>query len=281
MIRRRSRPGRGPCPTTRSLVRSRPRPPRRPVLRHGPRRRPGPTRRHALYVRGDLAAHRHRHRHRRRTRPPGSRQRRDPRQAARPTPHHYRRLPRRTRQRQLPAPPCRGPTRLLLLGCRRTAPLPTHRARLRLARRPLGGGSGGDGVVSWGDARIGNVGYDGFEPAAVFDCEMAALGPRELDLGWLVYLHRFFQDRTESGGEPGLPDFLRRDRVESRYARLTGHRPRHMEFHTLSAALRHAVVMLRVAYRQVYFGEIPAPAGADGLILHRDTLEAMLAGRYR
>lgn len=53
-----------------------------------------------------------------------------------------------------------------------------------------------------------------------------------------------------------------------------------MEFHTLYAALRHAIVMLRVAYRQVHFGEVPVPADADALILHRDTLEAMIEGRY-
>ncbi|MFF9783786.1 phosphotransferase family protein [Streptomyces nigrescens] len=138
----------------------------------------------------------------------------------------------------------------------------------------------GETVLTWGDARIGNIVYDGFEPAAVLDWEMAALGPRELDLGWMVFLHRFFQDLTESGGKPGLPDFLSRDRVESRYAALTGHPPRDMDFHTLYAALRHAIVMLRVAYRQVHFGEIPVPADADALILHRDALEAMIGGRY-
>jgi aminoglycoside phosphotransferase (APT) family kinase protein len=41
----------------------------------------------------------------------------------------------------------------------------------------------GPNVLSWGDARIGNVMYQDFEPVAVFDWEMAALGPRELDLG--------------------------------------------------------------------------------------------------
>ncbi|MFC9736960.1 phosphotransferase family protein [Streptomyces noursei] len=138
----------------------------------------------------------------------------------------------------------------------------------------------GDTVLTWGDARIGNIVYDGFEPAAILDWEMAALGPRELDLGWMIYLHRFFQDLTRSGGQHGLPELLRRDRVEDRYAALTGHPPRAMEFHTLYAALRHAIVMLRVAYRQVHFGEVPVPADPDGLILHRDTLEAMLAGRY-
>ncbi|MFH9425032.1 phosphotransferase family protein [Streptomyces sp. NPDC017529] len=135
-------------------------------------------------------------------------------------------------------------------------------------------------VMTWGDARIGNIVYDGFAPAAVLDWEMAALGPRELDLGWMIYLHRFFQDLTESGGQYGLPGLLRRDRVEERYARLTGHEPRAMDFHTLYAALRHAVVMLRVASRQVHFGEVPAPADPDALIMHRATLEAMIEGRY-
>ncbi|MEU6826495.1 phosphotransferase family protein [Streptomyces atriruber] len=141
----------------------------------------------------------------------------------------------------------------------------------------------GEPVLNWGDARIGNIIYDGFEPAAVLDWEMAALAPREVDLGWTVYLHRFFQDLTVSFGQPGLPDFQRRDRIEATYARLTGHTPRDMDFHTLYAALRHAIVMLRVAYRQVHFGEAAVPASAqdaDKLILHHDSLAAMVQGTY-
>ncbi|MDI3406562.1 phosphotransferase family protein [Streptomyces cavernicola] len=135
-------------------------------------------------------------------------------------------------------------------------------------------------VLNWGDARIGNVIYDGFAPAAVLDWEMAALAPREVDLGWTVYLHRFFQDLTVSFGQPGLPEFLRRDRIEARYAQLTGHTPRDMDFYTLYAALRHAVVMLRVAYRQVHFGEAAVPDDPDRLILHHDSLTAMVQGSY-
>ncbi|MFI7319201.1 phosphotransferase family protein [Streptomyces venezuelae] len=141
----------------------------------------------------------------------------------------------------------------------------------------------GDAVLNWGDARIGNIVYDGFEPAAVLDWEMAAFAPREVDLGWTVYLHRFFQDLTVGFGQPGLPDFQRRDRVEAAYARLTGHTPRDMDFYTLYAALRHAIVMLRVAYRQVHFGEAapPTDAGAaDTLILHHDSLAALVQGTY-
>ncbi|MFE7273100.1 phosphotransferase family protein [Streptomyces sp. NPDC057623] len=138
----------------------------------------------------------------------------------------------------------------------------------------------GTPVLNWGDARIGNVVYDGFEPAAVLDWEMAALAPREVDLGWTVYLHRFFQDLTVAFGQRGLPDFLRRDRVEARYAELTGHTPRDMDFHTLYAALRHAIVMLRIAYRQAHFGEVAVPADPDTLILHHGRLRAMVQGSY-
>lgn len=138
----------------------------------------------------------------------------------------------------------------------------------------------GDAVLNWGDARIGNIVFDGFEPAAVLDWEMAALAPREVDLGWTIYLHRFFQDLTVSFGQPGLPGFLRRDRVAERYAELTGHTPRDMDFYTLYAALRHAVVMLRVAYRQVHFGEAAVPDDPDTLILHHASLRAMVQGSY-
>ncbi|MGX1882186.1 phosphotransferase family protein [Streptomyces sp. NPDC055287] len=138
----------------------------------------------------------------------------------------------------------------------------------------------GPAVLSWGDARIGNIIYDGFEPAAVLDWEMASCGPRELDLAWTVYLHRFFQDLTVGFGQSGLPDFLRREDIERRYAELTGHTPRDMEFHTLYAALRHAVVMLRIAYRQVHFGEVRVPEDPDAMILHRASLEAMVRGTY-
>jgi aminoglycoside phosphotransferase (APT) family kinase protein len=138
----------------------------------------------------------------------------------------------------------------------------------------------GTPVLNWGDARIGNVIYDGFEPAAVLDWEMAALAPREVDLGWTIYLHRFFHDLTVASGRRGLPGFLRRDRVEARYAELTGHTPHDMDFYTLYAALRHAIVMLRVAHRQVYFGEVAVPADPDTLILHHGSMRAMVQGSY-
>ena len=57
-------------------------------------------------------------------------------------------------------------------------------------------------------------------------------------------------------------------------------RPRDLDFYTMYAALRHAIVMSRVARRQVLFGEIAMPDDPDDMIMHRPTLEQMLDGTY-
>lgn len=138
----------------------------------------------------------------------------------------------------------------------------------------------GPTVLSWGDARIGNVMYRDFRPAAVLDWEMAGLAPREVDLAWMIFLHRFFEDLATSMGLPGMPHFLRRDEVAATYEAMTGHTPRDLDFHTMYAALRHGVVMSQVQRRAIAFGEAEWPDDVDDLIMHRATLEAMLAGTY-
>ena len=136
------------------------------------------------------------------------------------------------------------------------------------------------GGISWGDARIGNMMFRDFEPVAVLDWEMAATGPREIDLGWFAFLHRFLDDIALQAGLPGMPGFMRLDDVAGTYAEASGYEPRHLDFFTIYAAVRHAVVMSRVARRQVLFGEMEMPADPDDMIMHRSTLEEMLAGTY-
>lgn len=138
----------------------------------------------------------------------------------------------------------------------------------------------GPAVLSWGDSRIGNVMYRDFEPVAVLDWEMAALGPREIDLAWLIYMHRFFDDIAVDVGLPGMPDFLRRDAVASEYEARTGYAPRDLDFFTMYAALRHGIIMFRIARRSIHFGEAEQPDDVDDMITHRRTLEAMLAADY-
>lgn len=135
----------------------------------------------------------------------------------------------------------------------------------------------GPDVLTWGDARIGNVMYRDFTPVAVLDWEMAAVGPRELDLAWMIFLHRFFQDLAEVFELPGLPDFMRRADVCATYRDLSGHTPENMDFHEVYAALRHGIVMARVWQRRIHFGEQPMPDDPDDLVLHRALLERMLS----
>ncbi len=134
----------------------------------------------------------------------------------------------------------------------------------------------GQAVLSWGDSRIGNVMYGDWEPVAVLDWEMAALGPRELDLGWLVFMHAFFEGIAGQLGLPGLPDFLRLANVAEHYAELTGYEPADLHWYQVYAALRHGIVMTRVRARQVHFGEDGWPDDPDEAIPHRATLAAML-----
>jgi len=137
-----------------------------------------------------------------------------------------------------------------------------------------------DPVVSWGDARVGNIIYRDFEPVAVLDWEMASLGPREIDLGWMIYLHRFFQDLTEDMGMKGMPDFMLLDDVVESYERVSGYKPQDLRFYITYAALRHAIVMSRITRRQIRFGEAEMPANPDHTFLHHASLDAMLDGTY-
>jgi aminoglycoside phosphotransferase (APT) family kinase protein len=138
----------------------------------------------------------------------------------------------------------------------------------------------GDAVVSWGDSRIGNIMYEDFAPVAILDWEMVGLGPRELDIVWLVFAHRVFQDLATGYGMPGMPDFLRWDDVAAAYEKATGYTPRDLEFFAIYCAVQWAIVFLRTGQRSVHFGERESPADVDEFIMHRDSVERMLAGTY-
>jgi aminoglycoside phosphotransferase (APT) family kinase protein len=132
--------------------------------------------------------------------------------------------------------------------------------------------------ISWGDSRIGNILYDGFAPAAVLDWEMVGIAPREVDIGWLVFMHHFFQNSAERAGVTGLPDFLRPDDVAAAYERMSGYRPIDLAWYETYAALRFAIIMFRIHRRMVHFGEATVPDDPDAAIHHRDLLDQMMAG---
>ena len=131
-----------------------------------------------------------------------------------------------------------------------------------------------EAVVSWGDARIGNIMFDdmSYEPVAVLDWEMAGLAPVEVDLGWMIFMHTFFQVIAEAMEFPGMPNFMTSSDVTSTFAELTDIIPKNIEWFEIYAATRHAIIMSRINDRSVHFGESEWTEDVDSAIPHRDYL---------
>jgi aminoglycoside phosphotransferase (APT) family kinase protein len=135
----------------------------------------------------------------------------------------------------------------------------------------------GETVLSWGDARVNNVVYRDFRPVALLDWEMAGLGPREIDLAWLVGGHQVFQEIAGLFGSAGMPDFLRLEDVAAQYETATGHAVRDIDFYLTYTAVQWAIVFVIAGVRRVHFGEQAMPDDVQDLIINRGPLERMLA----
>lgn len=131
-------------------------------------------------------------------------------------------------------------------------------------------------VLLWGDARIGNVLYRDFRPVAVLDWEMVALGPRELDVAWMIFAHMVFQELAGLARLPGLPQVLREADVRARYAQLTGVELGDLHWFYVYSALMWACVFMRTGARRVHFGEMPKPDTPDSLFYHAALLKRLI-----
>jgi len=136
----------------------------------------------------------------------------------------------------------------------------------------------GPTVLSWGDSRIGNMMYRDFRPVAVLDWEMACLGPPELDVSWLAYSHRVFEEITAVFELPGMPDFLQAADLCDTYEQLTGYRCNDLEWFMMHGAVQFAIVFLRTGQRAIHFGEEAQPDDIDDIIRNRAGIEQKLAG---
>jgi aminoglycoside phosphotransferase (APT) family kinase protein len=136
--------------------------------------------------------------------------------------------------------------------------------------------SGTDTVLCWGDSRIGNVLYRDFAPVGVLDWEMAALGPREMDLSWIVFAHMVFESITAVFEMPGMPHFMREEDVKATYAELTGVRLGDLSWYHLYNSVQWCVVFMRTGARQLHFGEIERPDDIETLFHHKPLMERLL-----
>lgn len=133
-----------------------------------------------------------------------------------------------------------------------------------------------DPVLVWGDSRIGNVLYSDFRPVAVLDWEMATVGPRELDVAWIVFAHMVFQELAGLAGLPGLPDVLREEDVRATYARLTGMELGDLRWFYVFAGVIWCVVFMRTGARRVHFGEMDQPGDVESLFYHGGLLKRLI-----
>jgi aminoglycoside phosphotransferase (APT) family kinase protein len=132
-------------------------------------------------------------------------------------------------------------------------------------------------VLDWGDSRIGNMLYRDFTPVAVLDWEMATVGPREVDIAWMVFLHRFFQDLAERFEMPGIPGFMDPGAVCAAYEERTGYHPTDLHWYEVFGALRFAIVSVRTSTRGIAYGQMEAPPDPDDLVMFRTLLEGMIS----
>jgi aminoglycoside phosphotransferase (APT) family kinase protein len=137
--------------------------------------------------------------------------------------------------------------------------------------------SDADTVLCWGDSRIGNVLYRDFAPVGVLDWEMAAIGPREMDLSWIVFAHMVFESITAVFELPGMPHFMREEDVKATYAELTGVQLGDLTWYHLYNAVQWCVVFMRTGARSIHFGEVERPEDIETLFHHKPLMERLLA----
>jgi len=136
--------------------------------------------------------------------------------------------------------------------------------------------SAADTVLCWGDSRIGNVLYRDFAPVGVLDWEMAAIGPRELDVSWMVFAHQVFESITGMLELPGMPHLLREEDVKATYESLTGVELGDLDWYHVYNAVQWCIVFMRTGARQIHFGEIERPDDIETLMHNKPLLENLL-----
>jgi aminoglycoside phosphotransferase (APT) family kinase protein len=134
---------------------------------------------------------------------------------------------------------------------------PTVEAAFELleARRPA---DGDRLVVSWGDARFGNLMFgDDMSVTGVFDWEMATLGQPEVDFGHFLFFDRMY---SAGLGLPKLPGFPDREAAIARFEELSGHKVADIDWFEAWGALRGAILLVRVGNLLIDLGLLPPDA---------------------
>ncbi|MGH8979266.1 MAG: phosphotransferase family protein [Acidimicrobiia bacterium] len=114
-----------------------------------------------------------------------------------------------------------------------------------------------EAVLLWGDARLGNVIYDGDRNVvALLDWELASLGPPEMDLAWYLVLDRLTAKATGAA----VPGFRDRDEFVADYESKLGRPVVDLRWHEIFALVRSVAVNDKLA-RLAHAVGAPHPGG--------------------
>jgi aminoglycoside phosphotransferase (APT) family kinase protein len=116
--------------------------------------------------------------------------------------------------------------------------------------------------LTWGDARISNLIFQGSECVAVLDWEMARLGNPLQDVALWVVMDKCLSEGIGVPRLEGLPDEAE---TMSHWERVSGHRAdaRSLLFYKIFAAFCFTFVMARVMTREKQKGTMPAESTYD------------------
>jgi len=120
-----------------------------------------------------------------------------------------------------------------------------------------------EGLV-WGDARIGNVIFDGTKPAAVLDWEMVSNGSPERDVGWAIFLDRHHSEGIDTPRLEGFPSY---EDTIAYYEERSGHRVRNLDYYQVFTGWRFGIIMLRISQQVVHY-ELASPEQGRALELN-------------
>lgn len=98
--------------------------------------------------------------------------------------------------------------------------------------------------LSWGDARFGNLLFEGSALTGIVDWDMVSLAGAESDLAWWIVSDL---NATHACGLPRLEGFGTPRETIALWEELSGRRARDLDFHLVFAAFRIGIIVVRLA----------------------------------
>ncbi|MFZ8983504.1 MAG: phosphotransferase family protein [Steroidobacteraceae bacterium] len=116
--------------------------------------------------------------------------------------------------------------------------------------------------LSWGDARLQNLMFDGTRCTALLDWDLVSLAGAEADLAWWALADH---KQTASRGRPRLAGIGSPASTIRLWESLAGRKTVAMDWHLVFASLRQALIAFRLDQAALLRGEAAAPEPAIGL----------------